>query len=205
MKKESIGYVVAFTFIVCIVFVLGLSVVNYVTIGQVEANRRYAAHVAVLKALGLADASTSPADVEATYGSQIKEIPGEKPAYVATIDGVPAVAVRYTGPGLWGSITAIVAADAAGTRLRGLELLDQQETPGLGGRIDEPWFKDQFRNEKVGDDGKILVDRSGSGTGDKDSENARVDAVSGASRTSDFMQGIVNGALEAIRKTGGSL
>ena len=205
MKKESIGYVVVFTFVVCIVFVLGLSIVNYITIDQVEANRSYAAHVAVLKALGLADATTPRDQVESLYSSSIREIPGDTPAFTATIDSLPAVAVRYTGPGLWGSITAIVAADAMGERIRGLEILDQQETPGLGGRIDEAWFKEQFRGEKVGADGTILVDRNGSGTGDADKENGRVDAVSGASRTSDFIQAIVNGALAAIKKTGGSL
>lgn len=205
MKKDSIGYVVAFTFVVCIVFVLGLSVVNYVTIDQVEANRRYAANVGVLKALGLADSSTPQEQVDSIYSSSIKEVPGTNPAFVAQIDGTPAITVRYTGSGLWGSITAIVAADVAGTRIIGLELLEQQETPGLGGRIDESWFKDQFRGEKVGPEGTILVDRSGSGTGDEDKENGRVDAVSGASRTSDFMQIIVNEALKVIRTTGGSL
>ncbi len=205
MKKDSIGYVVAFTFIVCILFVLGLSVVNFVTIKQVEANKSYAAHVAVLKAFGLADASTPRDQVESAYSSSIKEIPGDHPAFTTVIDGVQAVAVRYTGSGLWGSITAIVAADAKAERIRGLEILDQQETPGLGGRIDEAWFKNQFKGEKVGPDGTIVVDRNGSGTGDPDKENGRVDAISGASRTSDFIQAIVNGALAAIRKTGGTL
>ncbi len=205
MKKESIGYVVAFTFIVCIVFVLGLSIVNFVTIKQVEANKNYAAHVAVLKALGLADATTPKAQVESAYSSSIKEIPGDNLAFTTVIDGTPAVAVRYTGSGLWGSITAIVAADAKTERIRGIEILDQQETPGLGGRIDESWFKEQFKGEKVAADGTIKVDRNGSGTGDADKENSRVDAVSGASRTSDFIQAIVNGALAAIRKTGGAL
>jgi Na+-transporting NADH:ubiquinone oxidoreductase subunit C len=205
MKKENIGYVVVFTFIVCIVFVLGLSVVNFVTIKQVEANKSYAAHVAVLKAFGLADATTPKAQVETAYSSSIKEIPGDSLAFTTVIDGTPAVAVRYTGSGLWGSITAIVAADAKAERIRGIEILDQQETPGLGGRIDEPWFKEQFKGEKVAADGTIKVDRNGSGTGDADKENGRVDAVSGASRTSDFIQAIVNGALAAIRKTGGAL
>ncbi len=205
MKKDSIGYVVVFTFLVCIVFVLGLSVVNFLTIDRVDANRRYAAHVAVLTALGLADRETPREVVEATYASEIRELPGERPAYAAVVDGAPALAVRYTGPGLWGSITVILAADAGGERIRGLEILDQQETPGLGGRIDEDWFKRQFRGEKVREDGTILVDRTGSGSGDGDPENGRVDAVSGASRTSDFMQVIVNGALAAIRSTGGSL
>ena len=34
-----------------------------------------------------------------------------------------------------------------------IEIVDQNETPGLGGRITESWFKDQFK-------GKILINNN---------------------------------------------
>jgi Na+-transporting NADH:ubiquinone oxidoreductase subunit C len=206
-RKETIGYVVVFTFLVCMVFVALLAVANQVTITQVEANRRFASEFAVLKAFGLATASTTRAEVESLYSGTVKELPpvaGQGAAYSAEIDGAPYVAVQVTSPGLWGSITAILAADPKAERLRGLEILDQQETPGLGGRIGEAWFSAQFTGEKVGPDGRIAVVQ-GSGKGDPDKENAKVDAVTGASRTSDFVGKLVATALEAVRKIGGSL
>lgn len=206
-NKESIPYVVVFTFIVCIVFVAFLAVANQVTLAQVKANQNYASHYAVLKALGLADAKTSKAEVESIYSGQVKELPARDDglsAFTAVIAGAPFVAIKITNPGLWGPITAIVAADPTADRIRGLEMLDQQETPGLGGRIGEAWFTDQFKGEKVGADGSVKVNQ-GAGTGDPDKENSRVDAVTGASRTSDFVQGLVTKALGVIKSIGGSL
>ncbi|PKL06025.1 MAG: FMN-binding protein [Spirochaetae bacterium HGW-Spirochaetae-9] len=207
LKKESIGYVVVFTFVACAAFMVLLAVANQATLGQVEANRRYASHYAVLKAFGLADLTTSKGDVESGYASLVKELPEPAPgmaAYSTIIEGAPFVAVKITNAGLWGPITAILAADPQAERIRGFELLDQQETPGLGGRIGEPWFSAQFTGEKVAADGKIAVSQ-GSGKGDPDKENSRVDAVTGASRTSDFVQRLVINALAAVKQIGGSL
>lgn len=206
-KKESIGYVIIFTFVICAVFVVLLAVANQITLAQVKANQSYASHYAVLKAFGLADPTTSKAAVESTYSSQVKELAAPAPgmaAYSSVIEGNTYIAVKITNPGLWGPITAILAADPKAERVRGFEILDQQETPGLGGRIGEPWFTDQFKGEKVGADGKIAVVQ-GSGKGDPNKDNSQVDAITGASRTSDFVQTLVNKALAAVRQIGGSL
>jgi len=202
MKKESIGYVVVFTFVVCVVFVLPLALAEGLTKPRVEANRLYAAHVAVLKAFALADATTPRDEVERIYAQSVKEVSGEDGVWKADIGGSAAVAVRYIGPGLWGSITAIVAADVSGSRLLGLEILDQVETPGLGGRIDETAFKAQFAGLKVGAEG-IRVGPAGDFR-NPDKEAGRVDAVAGASRTSDFIGQIVNGAIVRIKTLGGT-
>lgn len=207
LKKESIGYVVVFTFVVCAAFVVLLAVANQLTVERVKANQSFASHFAVLKAFGLADASTARDQVEPLYASQVKELAAPGPgiaAYSAKIGESGFVAVKMTNPGLWGPITAILAADPKAERVRGLEILEQQETPGLGGRIGEAWFSAQFAGEKVGADGRIAV-AQGSGKGDPDKENSKVDAVTGASRTSDFVQALVAKALGEIRKIGGAL
>jgi Na+-transporting NADH:ubiquinone oxidoreductase subunit C len=219
-KKESLGYVVIFTFIVCVAFVLLLSVANQVTLPQVKANQNYASHFAVLAAFGLADTSTAKSEVEELYASKVQELsigqaaPADaaeagpasaaSAAYSAEIEGSSYLAVRITNPGLWGPITAILAADPAAERILGFEVLEQQETPGLGGRIGEAWFTEQFKGEKVSPDGRVSVTQ-GSGKGDPDRENSRVDAVTGASRTSDFVQILVSKALAAVKEIGGSL
>ena len=207
LKKESIGYVIIFTFVICAAFVVLLAIANQITLAQVKANQSYASHYAVLKALGLADPTTSKAAVESAYASQVKELAAPAPgmaAYSSVIEGNTFIAVKITNPGLWGPITAILATDPKAERIRGFEILDQQETPGLGGRIGEPWFTDQFKGEKVGADGKIAVVQ-GSGKGDPNKDNSQVDAITGASRTSDFVQTLVNKALAAVRQIGGSL
>jgi Na+-transporting NADH:ubiquinone oxidoreductase subunit C len=209
MKKDSIAYVMLFSILVCVAFVLPLAVANELTKPMVEVNRLFAARSAVLAAFDLAGSASTPAEVEVRFSENIRSLPapeglhGTSKAWEATIDGTRYIAVQQSGPGLWGGINLILAADEKAARTRGLAILDQQETPGLGGRIDESWFKDQFSGEKTGAGGKIDIVQGGSGEGDQDKENGRVDAIAGASRTSDMLEAIVGAALDSIRALGG--
>jgi Na+-transporting NADH:ubiquinone oxidoreductase subunit C len=107
-------------------------------------------------------------------------------------------------PGLWGPITAVLATDKAGTVIQGFAIVDQQETPGLGGRITEPWFTAQFKGKKTLPDGTIAF-AQGTGKGNFDPNNGTVDAITGASRTSDFVKALVNKELALARQIGGTL
>lgn len=53
------------------------------------------------------------------------------------------------GKGLWGTIDALIALSADLSQIIKLEIISQNETPGLGGRITENWFKDQFQNKII--------------------------------------------------------
>ena len=203
MKKDSMGYLVLFTFVVCAVFVFFLSLANELTKERVAANRRYAERSAVLKALGIP--FDSPDKVDSLYETGVRAFAADaEELYGATVDGIPRYAKRFSGAALWGTVTGVIAVDAAVERIAGLEIVSHNETPGLGGRIDEDWFKDQFRGERIGTAG-IRV-RQGGGKGDPDPENGELDAVTGASRTSQSMEQIINAeisALRAVRDAGG--
>lgn len=54
----------------------------------------------------------------------------------------------FKGPGLWGEITVALAFGKDLQTISGIEFINQNETPGLGGRITESWFKKQFRGKK---------------------------------------------------------
>ncbi len=205
INRNSVIYAVVFTFIVCIAFVVVLSIANQVTLARVEANKRLESQTAVLKAFGLADATTPPGEIDAKYKQLIteKKVNGTT-AYVATINGQIYVGVELTMPGLWGPITAVLATDKAGTVVQGFAIVDQQETPGLGGRITEPWFTDQFKGKKTLPDGTIAF-AQGTGKGNFDPNNGTVDAITGASRTSDFVKALVNRELALARQIGGTL
>ena len=53
------------------------------------------------------------------------------------------------GQGYQGTIKIICGLSASLDRLLGIEIIDSRETPGLGARINESWFKKQFSNLKV--------------------------------------------------------
>ena len=205
LNRNSILYAAVFTFVVCIVFVVVLAIANQATIAKVNENKKIASQTAVLKAFGLADDSTPAGDIRAKYSQSITEKTVDKAtAYIATIDGQPYVAVKLTMPGLWGPITAVLATDSKGSVVRGFEVVDQQETPGLGGRISEPWFSAQFKGKQTLPDGTIAF-AQGSGKGNFDQTNGTVDAITGASRTSDFVKTLVNKELALARQIGGAL
>ncbi|HBE46624.1 FMN-binding protein [Rectinema subterraneum] len=205
LNRNSVIYAAVFTFVVCVAFVIILAIANQVTLARVNANKRLESRTAVLKAFGLADSTTPSSEIDSKYTQLVTEKSVEKAtAYTATIDGQTYVAVKLTMPGLWGPITAVLATDPAGTVVRGFEIVDQQETPGLGGRISEPWFSAQFKGKKVLPDGTIAFEQ-GSGKGNFDPNNGTVDAITGASRTSDFVRALVNRSLALARQIGGTL
>jgi Na+-transporting NADH:ubiquinone oxidoreductase subunit C len=73
-------------------------------------------------------------------------------------------------------------------RLSGIDFLKQQETPGLGARIGEPWFKQQFKGKR----GPFTT----VGEGEPSAEN-QFDAITGATITSNAVKAIVNAVVAA--------
>lgn len=203
MKKDSILYVVAFTFVVCAIFVLGLALANEGTKELVEANREFASQSAVLGALGIS--WTDRSQVAIQYNDRVSPVEGSiPPAYRATVDGSEFIAVEHTGAGLWGGVTIILAADPEASRIRGVQIITHNETPGLGGRIEEAWFLNQFKGEKTqGQKIRIAVGAESRGTGDNDTENGLADGITGASRTSQSIESIVNDALARVKTIAG--
>lgn len=202
MKKDSMLYVVLFTFVVCAVFVVVLAVANESTKDRVAANKVLATRVAVLEAFGIP--YDNPADVGPVYEKAIRESgTAETPVWKASVGGAEYVAIRHSGAGLWGTITVVLAATPDATTIRGIRILAQNETPGLGGRIEEPWFLGQYEGEKTLD-GTVTMKAGaeGSGKADSDKLNSRVDGVSGATRTSQSFGMLVNSALAVIRSGG---
>lgn len=193
MNKQSLVYTVIFTFFVSFVFVLVLAFANEGTRAQVAFNQEVNRKRAVLNALGIEYAG--PEDVIEKFESVDEVDRSGTTLYQATVDGETVFAKEFSGSGLWGTINGILAVDSGVNRTVGLEIISHNETPGLGGRIDEPWFKRQLQGEQIVD-GSITV--GDGGDGDYDSDNGEIDAITGASRTSDSMQVILNNELATL-------
>jgi Na+-transporting NADH:ubiquinone oxidoreductase subunit C len=54
-----------------------------------------------------------------------------------------------SGPGLWGTIDALLTLTPELDEIKKIEIINNNETPGLGSRITENWFKDQFKGKMV--------------------------------------------------------
>jgi Na+-transporting NADH:ubiquinone oxidoreductase subunit C len=110
---------------------------------------------------------------------------------------VAAVAMPFSGAGVWGPIHGILALDPEWVRIRGVRFYRQEETPGLGGEIASDAFQDQFVGKRIVSDAGVpgirIVKR---GVG-KDDENS-VDAISGATMTSERVESILNGVIRTL-------
>lgn len=92
-----------------------------------------------------------------------------------------------SGPGLWSTIEILLAVDSNFEKLYGLRVISQAETPGLGGRIAEKQFQERFKDVEVQPSLRIVKFASAPN---------EVDAVTGASKTSEALEEIINKALE---------
>ena len=60
-------------------------------------------------------------------------------------DGIEGYGFPLRGKGLWGTIAAFTVISKDMSKMVGIDFTEQMETPGLGARITESWFKYLFR------------------------------------------------------------
>jgi electron transport complex protein RnfG len=99
--------------------------------------------------------------------------------------------VKAKGQGYADTIELLIGLDAHARNITGLYILGQKETPGLGNRIIEPKWRDQFQGKNAY--APIKVIKSGP-TGPN-----QIDAVSGATISSTSVCRIVNTALADLK------
>jgi Na+-transporting NADH:ubiquinone oxidoreductase subunit C len=89
------------------------------------------------------------------------------------------------GSGLWDLMYGLLAIDADGNTIRELIYYQHKETPGLGGEIQNPSWKAKWDGKKLFDDGKVAIEVN---KGDNSNDQYAVDALSGATLTSNGVQ-----------------
>lgn len=194
MNKQSIGYTLIFTFVVSFVFVFLLAMANQTTVERVRLNQQLARQRGILDAMDISYGDQT--EVQALF-SRVEVIDRDGTTLYRTVtNGTTVYAKEFVGAGLWGAINGVIGVDEALDRIVALKIIAHNETPGLGGRIDERWWQDQFRDQSI-PAGTLRVGPAG--TGNTDTNDDRVDAITGATRTSDAMQVIVNDELAALR------
>ena len=199
MNRESILYVVLFTAFTAFVFVFLISWADVSTAERVAKNQELVTAQAFLNAVGRPEQERDAAlkAYEEFFGSA----KGDS-AVRASLDGEEILITRFSGMGLWGTVTGVLATDASVQRIVGIDIISHSETPGLGGRIEQDWFKNQFRGERILPEG--IVVRKGQGGADEDRDNGYVDGITGATGTSTSMAVMLNAEIANLRKEAGS-
>ncbi len=96
------------------------------------------------------------------------------------------------GPGYQGIIKVIIGADPKLKEIIGIQILESVETPGLGQKITSSSFREQFHRLDVTSPVK-LVKR-------KPTSSNEIQAITGATISSQAVVDIVNSTVEKVRK-----
>jgi Na+-transporting NADH:ubiquinone oxidoreductase subunit C len=99
-------------------------------------------------------------------------------------DETGSVAYRFEGSGLWGPIIGILTLESDFQTIVRITILEQEETPGLGGVVAERPYLDNYVGVKMTP--AIDVTKEGA------TEPNQVDAITGATGTSNAFEGILN-------------
>lgn len=202
MKKRLFS--VFYMFVLTLCFTSLVSAVKTFNDERIETNQRVKLQRIVLKVLDIPlKGKTLDRNPGRIFEKRIKMIDVKgKTLYVGyEEDGrtIRGYAFPVGGPGFWGPVYGMAAVDPGARKILGIAFYRHSETPGLGGRISEDWFSDQFKGlplYPVDGDKKIFYLKP-AGAGKKSNE---LDAITGATGTSRAVEAFLNQDLKRFLK-----
>lgn len=190
--KDSFAYPVIVMVVLTGILVFILAFLNASTAERVELLQETNLRTSILYVFEIDIDTDDPEEIEDIFNEHIEEeeIDNQR-IFTYVEDGEEvAYAFPFTGPGLWGTVEGYAGISTDLTDLLGLVFVNHEETPGLGGRIDELEYREQFRNIDLTDEtgGDYIVTRPASG--------GNIDAIAGATQTSNAVVNMVNDDIE---------
>lgn len=193
MKKFSFRPVI-FMIIVTVIYTGILATINEVTKNRVLSNNELKKQSALLYVLDISTKGKNPSEINQLFNSHFKIVESDGDIYYEGYKDNSLVANIYhiQGNALWGSLEGLIGLTPDLDKIVGIEFLSHNETPGLGGRIDEDWFKEQFR-EVV-----ISKEVSRDYINYRPNMGGKIDSISGATATSNSVLNIINENIEKV-------
>lgn len=141
----------------------------------------------ILDAAGIV---AGPGMLEETFSENIREREAGGTEYFLAPDD--SYVFEFTGRGLWGMIEGVATLAPDLTTIGCIRIMAQEETPGLGSRIGDREYLDQFRGKRL-DPAITLVTRG------KAEGPGEVDAISGATISSRALVDVINESVLRFR------
>ncbi len=170
------------TVVVVIVAVL-LAVVSQVLSPRQQANVLLDKQKQILGALKVDWMESDPAEIYYTLVNDTLTF-GDQEVYVANINGATKYVLPLSGKGLWGGIGGYLALDEDKNTIYGVNFNHESETPGLGAKIVEMPFREQFEGKHIRNAEGSVVSVAVLKQGKQAEGKEQVDAISGATITS---------------------
>lgn len=201
MNKKSTIYPIVFMLVLSAILVFILAFINKITTPRIEFNSEIELKDKILYVFDISVDSENPEEIDKVFNENIEEKDYKDTKYFIYKKGeeIQGYAVPFVGPGLWGTITGYIGVNKDFSQTTGVEFITQSETPGLGGRIAEAPYKEQYRGIDISEphDGMYVINKPANG--------GNIDAIAGATQTSTFVTDMINSDLkEFIEKEGGA-
>jgi Na+-transporting NADH:ubiquinone oxidoreductase subunit C len=208
MKKQALS--IAYMFLITLFFASLVSAVKFFNEAKIETNRIVKLRRIILEVLDIpVREAISNENLMRLFTAQIKDIQiGQRTLYIGyEEDGrtIRGYAVPVGGPGFWGPIQGMVGVTPDAAKVIGLAFYKHNETPGLGGRITEDWFSDQFKGLPLYpiEGGQNIFYLTVEGTQKGANE---LDSITGATNTSSAVELFLNQELDFfLRELWGSI
>lgn len=137
---------VGLTGLITLVLIACVSALHLMTVERVQRNARLVLQRAVMEVAGVPLPARTD-EIVAWFEREVESDPAGPADRFRVVDPATretrAWAFVRAGRGLWGPVTAVIGLAPDRRTFREFRIIDQNETPGLGARIVEPWFNAQ--------------------------------------------------------------
>lgn len=185
MKLNTNSNIYTFVYMTVVVIIVAvlLAVVSQALAPKQQANILLDKQKQILGALKIDYSTGDPADIYMALVNDTLNY-GEQEVYVANLNGATKYILPLSGKGLWGGIGGYLALDEDKNTIYGVNFNHESETPGLGAKIVEMPFREQFEGKHIRNAAGEVVSVAVLKAGKHAEGQEQVDAISGATITS---------------------
>ena len=183
LNTNSNLYTFIYSAVMVIIVAVLLAVVSQALAPKQQANILLDKQKQILGALKVDYSAGNPAEVYYTLVQDTLKY-GDAEVYVANLNGAVKYVLPLSGKGLWGGIGGYLALDADKNTIYGVNFNHESETPGLGAKIVEMPFREQFEGKHIRNAAGEVVSVAVLKAGKHADGQEQVDAISGATITS---------------------
>ena len=194
LNTNSNLYTFIYSAVMVIIVAVLLAVVSQALAPKQQANILLDKQKQILGALKVDFSQADPAEVYYTLVQDTLKY-GDAEVYVANLNGAVKYVLPLSGKGLWGGIGGYLALDVDKNTIYGVNFNHESETPGLGAKIVEMPFREQFEGKHIRNAAGEVVSVAVLKAGKHADGQEQVDAISGATITSAGVSTMLNEEL----------
>lgn len=194
LNTNSNVYTFVYMTIVVIIVAVLLALANQALKPRQDANILLDKQKQILGALKIDYTTGNPAEIYLALVNDTLRYDAAE-VYVANLNGATKYILPLSGKGLWGGIGGYLALDEDKNTIYGVNFNHESETPGLGAKIVEVPFREQFEGKHIRNAEGQVVSVAVLKAGNHAEGQEQVDAISGATITSTGVSTMLNEEL----------